>query len=108
MEEIKWVIGAAMSAVGMVGGFLARDRQVMSLIDDGDEAVCRKVEKVQSEINSVKREIQAEIHAVKRDYVRRDDMRDHLQAIERSLQQSRDEQKDLTRRIDALINAMTK
>lgn len=86
-----------MSAVGMVGGFLARDRQVMSRIDDGDEAVCRKVEK-----------IQAEIHAVKRDYVRRDDMRDHLQAIERSLQQSRDEQKDLTRRIDALINAMTK
>lgn len=97
MEEIKWVIGAAMSAVGMVGGFLARDRQVMARIEDGDEAVTRKIEKVQSEI-----------HAVKRDYVRRDDMRDHLQAIERSLQQSRDEQKDLTRRIDALINAMTK
>ena len=90
MEEVKWLIGILMTLVTMIGGFIARDRQVMSLIHEGDE------------------KIQKEVDAVRKEYVRRDDLKDHLQSIEKSLVQSRDEQREMARRIDALITSIVK
>ena len=88
MEEVKWLIGILMALVAMIGGFIARDRQVMARIQDGDE-------KIQKAMDDVRKE-----------YVRRDDLKDHLQSIEKSLVQSRDEQREMARRIDALITSI--
>ena len=88
MEEVKWLIGILMAFVTMIGGFIARDRQVMARIQDGDE-------KIQKAVDDVRKE-----------YVRRDDLKDHLQSIEKSLVQSRDEQREMARRIDALITSI--
>lgn len=88
MEEVKWLIGISMALVTMIGGFIARDRQVMARIQEGDE-------KIQKAVDDVRRE-----------YVRRDDLKDHLQSIEKSLVQSRDEQREMARRIDALITSI--
>ena len=90
MEEVKWLIGILMALVTMIGGFIARDRQVMARINDGDEKIQRAVDDVRKE------------------YVRRDDLKDHLQSIEKSLVQSRDEQREMARRIDALITSIAK
>lgn len=89
MDEIKWVAGALFSLITMIGGLIARDRQVHSRIETGDADNMKKIEEI------------------KRDYVRRDDLKDHLQAIEKSISQSRDEQRDLTRRIDNFIATMS-
>ena len=88
MEEVKWLIRILMALVTMIGGLIARDRQVMARIQDGDE-------KIQKAVDDVRRE-----------YVRRDDLKDHLQSIEKSLVQSRDEQREMARRIDALITSI--
>lgn len=88
MEDTKWLAGAIMTLVTMIGGLITRDRQVMAKIEDGDK------------------ELRAELNAVKRAYVRRDDLKEHLQAIERMLAQAREDQKDLTRRIDGFISSV--
>ncbi len=79
-----------MALVTMIGGLIARDRQVMARINEGDE-------KIQKAVDDVRKE-----------YVRRDDLKDHLQSIEKSLVQSRDEQREMARRIDALITSIAK
>ena len=88
MEEVKWLIGIIIAMVTMIGGFIARDRQVMARIHEGDE-------KIQKAVDDVRRE-----------YVRRDDLKDHLQAIEKSLVQARGEQREMARRIDTLITSI--
>ena len=90
MEEVKWLTGILMPLVTMIGGFIARDRQVMARIQDGDE-------KIQKAVDDVRRE-----------YVRRDDLKDHLQSIEKSLIEARDERRDMARRIDAFITSIAK
>ena len=90
MEEVKWLIGTLMALVTMIGGFIVRDRQVMARIHEGDE-------KIQKAVDDVRKE-----------YVRRDDLKDHLQAIEKSLVQSRAEQRETARRIDTLITSIAK
>jgi hypothetical protein len=89
MDEIKWIAGVIISLITMIGGLIARDRQVHTRIEQGDADNMKKIEEI------------------KRDYVRRDDLKDHLQAIEKSISQSRDEQRDLTRRIDNFIATMS-
>ena len=79
-----------MALVTMIGGFIVRDRQVMARIHEGDE-------KIQKAVDDVRKE-----------YVRRDDLKDHLQAIEKSLVQSRAEQRETARRIDTLITSIAK
>ncbi len=79
-----------MALVAMIGGLIAQDRQVMARINEGNE-------KIQKAVDDVRKE-----------YVRRDDLKDHLQSIEKSLVQSRDEQREMARRIDALITSIAK
>ncbi len=79
-----------MALATTIGGLIARDRQVMARINEGDE-------KIQKAVDDVRKE-----------YVRRDDLKDHLQSIEKSLVQSRDEQREMARRIDALITSIAK
>ena len=89
MNEIQWLIGAIVAAVSMIGGIIVRDRQIMNKISEGDEKLHDRITKVQSE------------------YVRRDDLNGHVQSIENSVNQMREEQRETNRRIDALLTTLT-
>lgn len=85
----EWLITTLVAFFALVGGIIVRDRQVHKAISDGDEKLHERLNKVQSE------------------YVRRDDLNGHIQSIENSVNQMREEQRETNRRIDALLAAMT-
>jgi peptidoglycan hydrolase CwlO-like protein len=89
-SELQWLIGEAIALIGLIGGIIARDRQLMNTINSGDEKLHDRITKVQSE------------------YVRRDDLNGHIQSIENSVNQMREEQRETNRRIDALLTTLTK
>lgn len=90
MGEIQWLIGALIAIVSMIGGIIVRDRQIMKEINEGDKELQDRITKVQSE------------------YVRRDDLNGHIQSIENSVHQMREEQRETNRRIDSLLTLLTK
>lgn len=94
-DEVKWLAGAVMTMVGMIGGLITRDRQVMAKIEDGDKSVMAKVDNLQQQQSTMQL-----------NYVRRDDLKEHLQSIEKMIALSRDEQQALTRRFDHLITSI--
>ncbi len=83
------LIAIGLTVVGLIGGIIVRDRQVMKAISDGDNVLHVRINKVQSE------------------YVRRDDLNGHIQSIENSVNQMREEQRETNRRIDQLLTAMS-
>lgn len=89
-EDLKWLIGAIATFVVMIGGIIARDRHVMNAIKEGDEKLSDRLTKVQAE------------------YVRRDDLNGHIQSMESSIQQMREEQRETNRRIDNLLTVLSK
>jgi len=89
-NELQWLIAEAIALIGLIGGIIARDRQLMNTINSGDEKLHDRITKVQSE------------------YVRRDDLNGHIQSIENSVNQMREEQRETNRRIDALLTTLTK
>ena len=89
-NELQWLFGTLIALIGVIGGIIVRDRQVMKAINDGDEKLHDRITKVQSE------------------YVRRDDLNGHIQSIENSVNQMREEQRETNRRIDALLTTLTK
>ncbi len=84
------LIGIGLTVIGVIGGIIVRDRQVMKAIADGDNVLHARVTRVQEE------------------YVRRDDLNGHISSIENSVNQMREEQRETNRRIDALLTAMSK
>ena len=89
-SDLQWFIAQIIALIGLVGGIVARDRQLMSEIAKGDEKLHDKIAKMQS------------------DYVRRDDLNGHIQSIENSVDQMREEQRETNRRIDVLLTALSK
>ena len=89
-DDIKWLIGAIVGIVAMIGGFIVRDRQVMHNITNGDEKLHERINRMQI------------------DFVRRDDLNGHIDRIEQQVGGMREEQRETNRRIDALITALTK
>ena len=89
MELIQWVIGFAIAAVSMIGGIIIRDRQVIRMINEGDEKLHQRVNKVEH------------------DYVRRDDLNGHIQTIENTVNQMREEQRETNRRIDSVLTVLS-
>ncbi len=87
---IEWLIGIVIAAVSLIGGIIVRDRQVMRAINEGDEKLHQRINRVSDT------------------YVRRDDLNGHIQSIENTVNQMREEQRETNRRIDALLAAMTK
>jgi peptidoglycan hydrolase CwlO-like protein len=90
MNEIQWLIGAIIALVSMIGGIIVRDRQIMKEISEGDKELQDRITKVQSE------------------YVRRDDLNGHIQSIENSVNQMREEQRQTNHRIDSLLTLLAK
>lgn len=95
-ESIKWALGAIITLVTMIGGIMTRDRQILDKIEAGDKENRAKCDKAMEE--------QAQI---RREYVRRDELKDHILSMERILAQSREDQKDLTRRMDTFMATMS-
>lgn len=87
---IEWVVSTAIGLVVLIGGIIVRDRQVMKTINDGDEKLHQRINRVSDT------------------YVRRDDLNGHIKHIEQMVNQMREEQRETNRRIDALLAAMTK
>tara|TARA_Y100001973_G_scaffold106643_1_gene186059 strand:- start:7970 stop:8257 length:288 start_codon:yes stop_codon:yes gene_type:complete len=87
---IEWLIGIIIAAISLIGGIIVRDRQVMRAINEGDEKLHQRINRVSDT------------------YVRRDDLNGHIQSIENTVNQMREEQRETNRRIDALLAAMTK
>lgn len=87
-DDIKWLIGAFVAIVSLVGGIIARDRNLMQSINEGDKRVETKVDDI------------------RRDYVRRDDLDKHLMAIESNIKLIREENKESARRLDSFLNML--
>lgn len=90
MEFAQWIIVSAIAAVSMVGGIIIRDRQIIKMINMGDEKLHNRISQV-------------EYH-----YVRRDDLNGHIQTIENTVNQMREEQRETNRRIDSVLTALSK
>lgn len=86
---IEWVVGVVIAVIGVVGGVIVRDRQVQRNIAEGDNVLHARITKVQEE------------------YVRRDDLYNHVRSIENSVNQMREEQRATNGRIDAVLSAFS-
>ncbi len=91
------IIGVGGIIVAMVGGFIVRDRMVARVISEGDG------------------KLHARIDRVKDEYVRRDDLSDHIVRIEKSVdamkeeqRRTNDEQRRTNERIDKILAAVLK
>lgn len=93
MEDIKWLVGAALGVIAMLGAYIARDRAVFKSIREGDAA------------------LDARIDRVKDDYVRRVDLESHITHLEKSLNEIREDQRhhhsELNKRFDRLMEIMS-
>ena len=90
MEFLQLATGLGIAAVSMVGGIIFRDRQVIRMINVGDEKLHKRITEFEH------------------DYVRREHLREHIQAIQNTVNQMREEQRETNRRIDTVLNALSK
>lgn len=89
-EGIEWVVTTAIALVALIGGIVVRDRQVHKAISEGDAKLYDRIAEVE------------------RSYVRRDDLNGHIEAIQNSVREMREEQRNTTKRIDELLTTLTK
>lgn len=91
-DQIVWVTGIAISIVGLIGGVIMRDRYVMKALNDGDG-------KLHSRINLVKDQ-----------FVRKEDLDDHLKRMDDSMKELKLDFKERSiatnNRLDAIISAI--
>jgi hypothetical protein len=84
------VVVAVMSLVGMIGGLVLRDRQVMKSISDGDNEVHRRVD------------------VIVKDFVQKSDLKEYLKPLAESINQMQQEQRAATQRIDRVLAMVPK
>lgn len=93
-NDLQWIVGAAFALVGLIGGVIARDRQLSKMITEGDDKLHERVNRVRDE------------------FVRRDDLDNHIHRLDKSIDQLskdiRDQSAETTKRLDALIAVMSK
>ncbi|MCA1241880.1 hypothetical protein LC092_05485 [Stappia stellulata] len=103
--NLSWIVGSAMALVVMIGGIIARDRQLTRMVQDGDEKSTRMIQDGDEKLHD-------RINRVREDMVRRTDLDDHLQRVDKTLESLRhdirEQGKETTRRFDALLAAITK
>lgn len=84
------VITLGAGIITLVGSILIRDRQLLRIISEGDEKLHVRLNRAQDI------------------FVRRDDLNGHIQTIENTVNQMREEQRETNRRIDSLLTELTK
>lgn len=83
-----WLIGIAIAVVTAIGGIIVRDRQILELIREGDDALADRLNETRD------------------DFVRKDDLDRHIQRIERSIDEIKvdmREQRRANERVDAAL-----
>ena len=88
----SWILAAAGIVITLIGGIMVRDRQVMSTIKAGDDTLHERVNRTRDE------------------YVRRDDLDNHIRRIEKSVEEMRVEMREQRRtneRLDATLTSHT-
>lgn len=106
--EISVLIGLCGIAVVVIGGVIARDRQITNMIHknheelnaaigDGDEKLHERINRTRDDMSNL--------------YVKRTDLDGHLQRIEKSVtdmrQEMREERRDTNSRLDAVLSAIS-
>ncbi len=90
--DLLFVVTAALSLAGVIGGVVARDRQITRMIADGDK------------------ELHARVNRVREDMVRRSDLDGHLLRVDEAIKELRSElresRKETTMRLDAILAAV--
>ncbi len=93
-----WVLGFILSGAGLIaaliGGVVARDRQMSRQIRDGDDKLHER------------------INRVREDYVRRTDLDGHIQRLENNVDhlraEVREHRAETTKRLDTLVALLSK
>lgn len=89
-SEAPGLITLVLGILALIGSMLVRDRQIQRMISEGDEKLHIRLNRAQDV------------------FVRRDDLNGHIQSIENTVNQMREEQRETNRRIDQLLAALTK
>ena len=112
MATVTWLIGAILTAVTVVGGFIVRDRQVAKLIADGDERIRGELEASKASTKEDFDNLHERVNKVREGYVRRDDLDTHLQRMGDDIKDMRGENREATKamneRLDAVLAALSK
>lgn len=92
--DLKWLAGILIGVVGLIGGFITRDRQMAKTIREGDEQLHQR------------------INGVKDEYVRKDDLDQTVQRLETGMKEMRDEirhnNSETTKRLDKILEGQAK
>lgn len=104
-DDLKWFIGIFVAMFSLVGGIVARDRQVSKAITTGDQANNDKAERQVADLHE-------RINRVREDYVRRADLDGHIQRLDHSVELLRADVKEsraeMNHRLDNIITAISK
>lgn len=97
MDEIKWLIMAMIAAAGVVSGVVAAGWRVLSDRQyNGDNTLHDRINRVRDDLG--------------KDFVRKSDLDGHLQRIDKSVTDLRDEAREASRetnrRLDTIISAV--
>lgn len=106
--EISVLVGLTGIIVVIVGGVIARDRQIVNMIHKNHEEAATAVndgdDKLHSRVNALR-------DTITNRYVRRDDLDGHLQRIEKGVSEMRteirEERRDTNNRLDAVLAAIS-
>jgi chromosome segregation ATPase len=98
--DIQWLVGTIIATVVALGSFIARDRALMQMITAGDksgnEAVKSGDDALHERINRLRDDLSE-------NYVQRRDLDQHMARIDNNLRDLRDELKDNTKTMQALL-----
>lgn len=93
-DELKWIVGIFFAAMAAVGGYVTRDRAVIRQMRDGDD------------------KLHVRVNRVERDFVRKEELRDHWERSEKAIAELRADVKEHARetnsRLDVIISMQSK
>ncbi len=99
--DLQWLAGFVVAIIGIVGGVIMRDRQIMDKITQSYDRVNDRMSQAEDRLNE-------RITKVQQDYVRRDDVKNAMSNFESSINQMREELRETNRRIDMFLASLTK
>lgn len=99
-EDVTWIISTGLAFVTVVGGVIARDRYILSLISKNYAGSTKVVQESNSQIHE-------RINRVKDEYVRRVDLDTHITRLDASIQNMTQEMRNsaiaTNQRLDTIL-----
>ena len=104
-SDFKWLIGTTLAFVSLVGGIIARDRNLMAMLEDMKDQLRGHTTRTGNELHE-------RVNSVKDEYVRRVDLDGHIVRIEKSMDGLRADAKThndaVNTRLDHILTQLTK